>query len=153
MNPRKLFGISRHTVVVDYALLFVRLYMGIAFVQHGWTKIQNPAGWAGDGFPAFLQVLAAVAEFGGGVSLILGLLTPLAGLGLICTMAVAIDVHRKMGAVMVGENSWELPGLFLVLALFWILVGPGRFSIDFLLFKYRDGRANLPVEGSGATAL
>jgi uncharacterized membrane protein YphA (DoxX/SURF4 family) len=27
------------------ALLFVRLVIGLAFILHGWPKIQNPMGW------------------------------------------------------------------------------------------------------------
>lgn len=48
----------------------VRLVMGVAFVLHGWPKIQNPFAWmnamGGQGVPSFLQALAALAEFGGG---------------------------------------------------------------------------------------
>jgi putative oxidoreductase len=72
------------------ALLLVRLVMGLAFVLHDWPKIQNPMGWmnamGGSSVPSFLQALAALAEFGGGIALILGLLTPVAAFGLVCQM-------------------------------------------------------------------
>src|SRR5690242_9622712 len=77
-------------------LLLLRLAMGAAFILHGWPKIQNPTGWMGPtaDMPGALQALAAVAEFGGGAALVLGLLTPLAALGILCTMATAIyKVH------------------------------------------------------------
>jgi putative oxidoreductase len=59
--------------------------MGAAFVLHGWPKIQHPMGWMGleATVPAIFQLLAAVAEFGGGMALIVGLLTQLASLGII----------------------------------------------------------------------
>lgn len=47
--------------------------MGVAFVLHGWPKIQNPMGWMNamgmQSVPSFLQALAALAEFGGGIAL------------------------------------------------------------------------------------
>jgi putative oxidoreductase len=41
------------------ALLLIRLVMGIAFVLHGWPKIQNPMGWmnamGGSSVPHFFR--------------------------------------------------------------------------------------------------
>src|SRR5919106_6345705 len=84
------------------ALLLGRFVMGLAFVLHGWPKMQNPTGWmnamGGSAVPSFLQVLAAVAEFGGGIALILGLLTPIAAVGIICQMVGALLlVHLQQG--------------------------------------------------------
>ena len=39
---------------------------GPAFILHGWPKIQNAFAWMGPETPAWLQALAAFAEFGGG---------------------------------------------------------------------------------------
>ena len=84
-------------------LLVFRLVMGAAFILHGWPKIQNAFHWM-DHMPdvpippPYLQALAALAEFGGGIGLILGLLTPLAALGIACNMVVAIAmVHVPQG--------------------------------------------------------
>jgi putative oxidoreductase len=77
-------------------LLLLRLVMGIAFVLHGWSKIQDPLGWMGPQatMPAILQALAALSEFGGGMALIVGLLTRLASLGISGVMVVALaTVH------------------------------------------------------------
>src|SRR6185312_3468650 len=73
------------------ALLLLRLIAGVAFVFHGWGKMQAPMSWMGPDapIPGFLQLLAAIAEFGGGIAWILGLLTPLASLGITITMLVA----------------------------------------------------------------
>ncbi len=121
-------------------LLLVRLVMGAAFVLHGWPKIQNPMGWAGPDsqFPGFMQALAAVAEFGGGIALILGLLTPLAALGLAATMVMAIfSYHVPQGHVFVSADpraSFELAAGYLASTVALLLLGPGRFSIDGCLF-------------------
>lgn len=123
-------------------LLVVRVVMGVAFILHGWPKIQNPMGWmnamGGEGVPSFLQALAALAEFGGGIALLLGLLTPLAALGIVCQMLGALFmVHFPMGHPFVaatGGPSYELPLVYLALAILLLVLGPGRWSLDALLF-------------------
>jgi putative oxidoreductase len=122
-------------------LLLLRLVMGVAFVFHGWPKIQNPMGWMGPEatMPAILQALAAISEFGGGMALIGGLLTRLASLGITGVMVVALaTVHLPMGHPFVGKPggpSFELPAVYLACAVVFLLLGPGRFSLDALLFK------------------
>jgi putative oxidoreductase len=120
------------------ALLLLRVIMGAAFILHGLGKINSDAGWmgwAGDSYPPHLQAAAVAAEFGGGIALILGVLTPLAALGLAVTMAVAVfDVHVPKGDVFVAtgpdQGSYELGAVYLACSLALLLLGPGRFSVD-----------------------
>jgi putative oxidoreductase len=123
-------------------LLAVRLAAGAALLFHGWPKIQNPTDWMhGAPVPGFLQAASAVAEFGGGISLILGLLTPLFSLLLVGNMAFAVFVvHVAKHHVFVGppdlasSDSAEAAVLYLVIALQMLLTGPGILSFDYLLF-------------------
>ena len=121
-------------------LLGLRLVMGAAFMFHGWPKIQNPMGWMGPeaSVPAILQALAALAEFGGGMALIVGLLTRLASLGIVTNMIVALGmVHLPHGDPFVsktGGRSYELAAVYLACAVLFLLLGPGRYSLDALLF-------------------
>ena len=114
----------------------MRLVAGFAFMHHGYGKIQNPLGWMGPTapVPGFFQALAALSEFGGGLAWILGLLTPLASFGLMCTMAVAVWTHAGvMGdpfVSMTGGRAYELAAVYLSIALLLLLAGPGRFSAD-----------------------
>jgi putative oxidoreductase len=124
------------------ALLLLRLVVGGAFVLHGLPKIQQPFSWMGDAFPGFLQALAALSEFGGGLALMLGLLTPVSVFGLMCTMIVAVFFHMMKGDPWVGQGgSYELAALYFMIALFFGLLGPGRFSLDALLFGKNSDRA------------
>src|SRR5438552_13740892 len=138
-------------------LLVLRLVVGGAFILHGWPKIQNATTWmnamAGDQAPPpFLQAAAAVAEFGGGIAWILGLLTPLASILIACVMATAIvTVHLKAGQPFVdpmGGKSFELPAAYLAVALCLLLAGPGRMSLDALLFGRRESD-ELPLTPRG----
>src|SRR5688572_8806602 len=144
-------GIQNAEVISDFiggwgalALLLLRLVMGLAFILHGWPKIQNPTGWmsamGGSSVPSFLQALAALAEFGGGIALVLGLLTPIAAFGLVCQMLGALLlVHVPQGHSFVSQAgpSYELPLIYLVAAIMLIALGPGKWSIDALLFTRR----------------
>lgn len=118
------------------ALLLLRLIGGVAFTLHGWGKIQAPFSWMGPEapVPGVLQGLAALSEFGGGLAWIVGLLTPLASLGILLTMTVAALFHIGKGDPFVGQPSWELAGVYWTIALLLILVGPGRLSIDAQIF-------------------
>lgn len=120
-------------------LLIVRLVAGLALMLHGYPKIQNAFGWMGpDSWaPGILQAMAALAEFGGGLALILGLLTPIAAFGIMCTMLVAVfGVHLAKGDPFVGKGgSYELAALYASIAAMFIFTGPGKFSLDAKLFK------------------
>ena len=122
-------------------LLVLRVVVGAALMFHGWPKIQNPMGWMGEGapVPGVLQAAAAVAEFVGGGALVIGLLTRLFAFMLVINMAVAAGmVHISKGDPFVGkpgEPSWELAAVYFACSLLLLLSGPGRFSLDAMLFR------------------
>ncbi len=144
MNLKRIFSVPEHSSLGDVALLLVRLVGGAAFVIHGWGKIQNPFEWMGPDVPVpgILQALAALAEFGGGIAWILGLLTPLASLGIAFTMAVAASMHAfSWGHPFVatgGGPAYELALVYLSIAILLIVLGPGRMSLDRGIFGPRS---------------
>src|SRR5512143_730377 len=84
----------------DYLLSIVRAVLGVVFFAHGAQKV---LGWFGGygfnaslggmehmGIPAPLAFLAIMAEFAGGLGLILGLLSRIAAFGLVVEMVVAM---------------------------------------------------------------
>lgn len=136
---KKFFATTNQTLPVDLALLVLRVVVGYAFILHGWGKIQTPMSWMPpeSTVPGVFQFLGAFAEFGGGIALILGLLSNLASLGLVFTMIVAAYFHAVLrGDPFVGKGgpSYELAVIYLVISLLLMLIGPGRFSLDRKIF-------------------
>lgn len=135
---KKFFQIPALSSNVSTGLLLVRLVMGVAFILHGWGKIQAPFSWMpNSNIPGIFLFLAALSEFGGGIALILGCLTSLASLGLAFTMAVAVYFHAVVFGdpfVSKGGGSYELGMLYFALSIMFVLAGPGKFSIDKTIF-------------------
>ena len=136
----KILAVSQHSVSVDTMLLLIRLVAGMSFAFYGSFKIAHASNWMGPDsvFPAFFQILAAIAEFCGGISWVIGFLTPIASFGMFCTMAVATYVHLVMNGdpfvSFTGGGSYDHALLFLAISLMFFVLGPGRFSIDRLVF-------------------
>lgn len=145
----RLFGVRQHASIVSAALLLLRVGIGTALVLHGWPKIQNPAGWMGPdaGYSAFMQSLAAVSEFCGGLAWILGLVTPLASFGIACTMGTAFYMHlavfKHTFVNLTGGPSFELALAYLLIALLIMVAGPGNASLDRIIFGIRGRRKNM----------
>ena len=127
-------------------LLLLRIVVGAAFIFHGWQKIGSPFHWMDklpNAPPALLQSMAVFAEVGGGALLILGLLTPIATFLLACDMGYALAfVHFPKGDPFVAAgngSSYERALVYLAVSIAVMLVGPGRYSLDALLFGRRTG--------------
>src|SRR5215470_12412521 len=104
----------------DRTLAVARLLLGIVFFAHGAQKM---LGWFGGtgytahihafasmGLPATIGFLIIFTEFFGALSLIFGLFSRLAGLGIIALMAGAvITVHSHVGFFMnwAGQQKGE----------------------------------------------
>lgn len=141
MQPEPFSG----TPLLDLGFLFARLAIGLLVAAHGAQKL---FGWFGghglEGTGAFFgqlgfkpsrlfATLAAVAEFGSGLLIALGLLGPIGPAILLSVMIVAaISVHWQHG-LFATNNGIELPLLYSIAAIRFALTGPGRYSLDALL--------------------
>ena len=135
------------------ALMMIRIPLGAIFLAHGSQKLLGLFG--GHGLTATFKVfeekmaippvftfLAIIAEFGGGIGVLLGFLTRLSGLGIAAVMAVAIwKVHLVNGFFM---NWFLTPGkghgieynlALLGMGLALVCKGGGPWSVDRFLWK------------------
>lgn len=133
----------------DLALAFVRFVLGIVLFAHGAQKM---LGWFGGfgfsgtigaftqlGMPAALAVFVIFVEFFGGLSMIFGLLSRLAGLGIVALMLGAIfTVHIHNGFYMnwLGKQKgegFEFHLLVIAIAVLIMVRGAGALSLDRLI--------------------
>lgn len=129
------------------ATALLRLALGVVFFAHGAQKM---LGWFGGygftgtmGFftetmhiPAAFAFLAILAEFFGGLGLILGFLTRIAAFGIAATMVVAVAlVHSSVGFFMNWAGTQKGEGfeyhlLAIATATFLMARGAGAYSVD-----------------------
>ncbi|MDD3033178.1 MAG: DoxX family protein [Bacteroidales bacterium] len=118
-------------------LLVFRVAFAILLMLHGWQKIQNYS-MLSSVFPDPIGLgsqisltLAISAEFVAGLFVIAGFLTRLALIPMAFTMAVAFFVTHAADPFQVKELAF----VYMVALVILFIAGPGRFSVDNLLFK------------------
>lgn len=123
---------------IDFALLLLRVFLGLTMmVGHGWGKMIKM--FNGDfAFASVLgmsektsMILAVIAEVLCALLLAFGIFTRLALIPLIITMAVAVFIIHADDPF----NKQEFGLLFMVPFITLFFTGPGKYSVDYLIFK------------------
>jgi putative oxidoreductase len=129
-------GTGGATSVADAGLLVLRVFAGLALaLAHGLGKLPPPqpfidgVGRLGFPVPTVFAWSAALAEFGGGLLLALGLATRPAAVFIAITMWVAAFLQHRADPFLGKERAL----LFLFIAVAFMLTGAGRYSIDALI--------------------
>lgn len=126
----------------NFSLIFLRAALGVIFFAHGSQKL---LGWFGGygfdatvqffqqmGIPPVLATLAILAEFFGGLMVLLGFFTRIGAAGIAVTMAVALfTVHLQQGFFIAGDKvGFEYVFALLLMALYLVVNGAGELSVD-----------------------
>ena len=119
---------------VSFLILAVRVFFGVLFFLHGVDKMMNfnqlslnyPSVF---GLGSYMTLMLAVfCEFCCSLFLIAGLLERIILIPMIISMAVAyFDVHDAI------LPEGELALIYMVVFFILFMVGPGRFSLDYML--------------------
>ena len=118
---------------MDWAMLAVRVIVGVIFMAHGAQKLFGAFGGAGLATTVEkmgpIGYLVSVGEFFGGLGLIVGFLTRFSAASIIVIMIGAIQmVHGKNGFFLSnGGFEYNLALIGLLLPIF--MAGPGKLAI------------------------
>jgi putative oxidoreductase len=147
------FGLLGNANLESYAILLVRVALGLFFAISGGNKLfvasRTQAMYetllaARVPLPRLMTYFVSTVELAGGCLLILGLLSSLVSLALLADMLVAI-LTTNLSAMPKGLSplNWLDDFLYLPEALYalffvWLICsGPGKFSVDYLIAARR----------------
>jgi putative oxidoreductase len=129
-----------NTTWTDRGLFLLRLALGVVFVMHGWQKLAvfGHAGVTGFltqlgvPFPGVNAVLITAVELGGGLLLLAGAFTRVAGTLIAFAMLVAVmTAHLANGFY--APTGFEYPMTLLLASAAVTMTGAGAYSVDGLL--------------------
>jgi putative oxidoreductase len=124
----------------EWGLLALRVAVGVIFIVHGLPKITGGRGMAaamggGEAKPIMIGMFTTqgIVEAGGGVLMILGVLTQLVALAFAIIMIGAIILkitQWKTGFYAQQTTGWEFDLVLLAANILLFLVGPGEIAIQ-----------------------
>lgn len=144
----------------DIITLIARIGLGAIFIAHGWQKFNEwTIAGTSDSFAQMGVPLADIAapvatfvELIGGALLILGALTPIVGFLLAANVIGALIIVHLTPTPFVDQGGWELVASLAAGALLIAASGPGRLSLDRLLFSGKAGKGRKRSSASRAVA-
>jgi len=125
----------------------LRIFVGLLLVPHGAQKLFGLFGGGGisgtaqffenSGYtPAvFWAVVIGITEFFGGLAITLGLFTRLAALFVFVEMCVLVLNYHLPNGFFVFNGGYEYALLWGIAALYFLIRGGGRFSLDARMSK------------------
>lgn len=128
-------------------LAVLRVVVGVVFLVHGYQKlfqmgIPGVTGFftqIGAPLPQLTAPLVSVLEFGGGLALILGLLTPVVAALLAADMLGAMLLVHLPNGFNAADGGYEFVLTLLGASLALALTGPGAYALDRVLNRSRRG--------------
>jgi putative oxidoreductase len=128
-------------------VLVARIVVGYVFMLTGWYKlnnlpgmIQNFADW-GIPFPEIMTPFVSGVECLGGLFLMLGLCTRVAG-AMLCGVMVVAVISAKFSDIDSLETLLGFEESLYFAIFFWLAVsGAGKASLDYLITRNRGNRA------------
>lgn len=131
----------------DVAVTALRVMVGVILAVHGALKLMDLPGTEqgfahlGIPYPHYAVYLAIAGEFCGGLGIVIGLLTRVAALGAMCSMAVAIGYAHIGHGLLAKNGGWEYPLVLALVALYFVTHGAGPASVDAYIARKRRSRA------------
>lgn len=135
---KRLFNTSQIKSMSNLGLFILRISAASCMMVHGFQKYQMLQSGDFSQFPDPIGVgkatslyLAIFAELICAALIFIGLATRLAAIPLVITMFIAVFVIHASD----GFQAQELGGLYLAIFLFLMIAGPGKYSVDHIIYK------------------
>jgi putative oxidoreductase len=141
-GSERALALARHHQYL--APLLARITVGVVFVTSGWGKVHNLDkvteffGELGIPAPAFQAVFVSYVELVCGALLLAGLFTRLVAIPLAITMIVAIITAKAEEIAGIADLLGTVEFAYVVMLLGIVLTGPGKVSLDALIFDRRS---------------
>jgi putative oxidoreductase len=118
----------------DFALLLLRIMVGLVFITSGWNHLKSPEARSKDiGMSKGFTIFLGAAEIAGSLGIIFGVLTQLAAASLILLMLGAIQkkifVWRTGFWGDSGTNGWSYDTMLVIMSLVIVTTGGGNLSL------------------------
>jgi putative oxidoreductase len=138
MSPTDTMG--HDTRELNLELLIMRVACSLPFIYHGAAILFGAFGGPGPhNFAAFMKVpdvvgyLVGLAQFAGGIAILLGALLRVGAVCVIIVMLGAIFLVHLPHGFDIGKGGLEYALTEMLLALGLLLAGPGKFSLASVL--------------------
>ncbi|MFZ0481724.1 MAG: DoxX family protein [Terriglobales bacterium] len=129
-----------HPTHLNTALLLIRIASSLVFLYHGSAILFGAFGGPGPvNFAAFIHApvivgyLVGLAQFGGGLAILTGILFRIGAASIAIVMLGAIFMVHLPRGFDVSKGGMEFALTQLLIALAFLLTGPGEYSIARLL--------------------
>ena len=121
---------------INAALLVIRIACALAFLYHGSAILFGAFGGPGPNrFAAYLHVpvaivyLVGLAQVGGGLAVLVGVLTRIGAACLVIVMLGAIFLVHLPHGFDIGKGGYEYALTQLLIALALLVSGPGEYAL------------------------
>ena len=138
MSPTDTMG--RDTRELNLELLIMRVACALPFIYHGCAILFGMFGGPGpQGFAAFMKMpvivgyLVGLAQFAGGIAILLGALMRVGCVCVIVVMLGAIFLVHLPHGFDIGKGGIEYALTEMLLSVGLLLAGPGKFSLASVL--------------------
>ena len=124
--------------LAGWGIMLLRVTVAVIFIVHGGQKlfvyglsgVGQSFGQMGIPAPAITAALVPIAEFFGGLALLVGFFTRYAAFQIAAVMAGAVLLVHSSKGFFVSSGGFEYALLLLVANLTLAMAGPGTLSID-----------------------
>jgi len=148
LHPKSTNRLAKPTIDLNtapYAVLLLRVSLGILFLAHGLLKVfvftlpGTAQFFSSVGLPGFMAYPVTLLEILGGIGLLLGFYSRWIAIALFPVLLVAtFKVHFANGWLFTNESGgWEFPAFFAAATVVQFLLGDGAYALSARLKQRR----------------